>query len=201
MNCRRENRIPGLRLNVTAFILFLVMQLSVINLFAQEQKVATIKLSFSQTDSTKNCKANVVSDGLPVKEKEIHLYVKRLYTLLPVGKVVATDENGEANIDFPMDIPGDKNHLLVVVAKIEKDDIFGTVETQAEIKWGVIPKGESIDWGNRSLSASREKAPMILVIVSTMIIVLIWGTIFYIISQLFRIKQSAREIKKIVIAE
>jgi hypothetical protein len=162
---------------------------------AQETKTANIALSFSQTDTTKTCTATVTSNGLAVAGPEVHLYVKRMYSLLPIGKVAAADSQGVVKFNFPMDLPGDKNGMLTVIAKIEKDDNYGNAETQAEVKWGVSPTNESYNWNDRSLSASREKAPMLLVIASVVIIVIIWGTIFYIIFQLFRIKKAARIVK------
>jgi hypothetical protein len=197
----RKNNIPGLKLNRTAFMLFLILQLFVQNASAQSEKVATLKLDFIKSDSTKTCKATLISDSLPVKGVEVHLYAKRLYTLLPVDKVVATDENGEASFNFPMDLPGDKNNTITVIAKVEKNETYGNVETLAEVKWGVVSKSESYNWSNRSLSASREKAPMFLVVASTLIILVIWGTILFIIFQLVRIKKSVRQIKKIIIPE
>lgn len=184
-----------LQMNVATFILFLILQLPTQHLFAQDQKVATIKLDFIRTDSTKVCRATVMSDNKPVAGPEIHLYVKRLFALLPVGKVVATDENGIADIDFPMDLPGDKNGILGIVARIEKDENYGSAETQAEINWGSSPRKEISDWNNRSLAASREKAPMFLVIASSLAIVIIWGTLLYIIFQLPRIKRSGKMTK------
>ena len=191
-----KNKKPGLRLNIIASLLFLVLQLSVINLFAQDKKEAILKLSFSQTDSTKTCIATLLSDSLPVIETDVHLYVKTLYALLPVSKVTATDENGEASFEFPTDLPSARNGILDIVAKVEKNEIYGNIETQESIKWGITPKSE-IDWANRSLSASREKAPMILVVASTIIILFIWGILFYIISQLVQIKKQARVINTV----
>ncbi|MGZ8550240.1 MAG: hypothetical protein ACXWV2_06250 [Chitinophagaceae bacterium] len=175
-------------------ILFAVLS-AALQVAGQEEKTVTIKMDFIRTDTSKICKATVLADSIPVEGPEVHLYVKSLYALLPVGKVVATDESGVANIDFPMDLPGDRNGLLTVIAKIEGDETYGDAETQAEIKWGVVPDNESFNWSIRSLAASREKAPMFLVIASTLIIIIIWGTIFYIGYQLFRIKKSGKMIK------
>jgi hypothetical protein len=198
MPFKRKNNIKGLQGIIAAISLVLLLQLPMQYLFAQEQKVATLKLSFANTDSTKTCIVTLLADSLPVKEKEIHLYAKRMYTLLPVGKVVATNENGQATIDFSNDLPGDKNKMIIVVAKLEKDETYGNIETQGEVKWGAAVKTELENFGDRSLSASREKAPMVLVIVSTLIIVLIWGTIFYIISRLFKIRKAGDGNKKLV---
>jgi len=178
-------------------ILIIAVQLFSQHSFAQTTDTATIKLDFVQGDSSKTCKATVTAGGLPLKEKEIHLYVKSLYALLPVGKAVATDETGVAEINFPMDLPGDKDGMLTVIAKLEKDEVYGTVETEGQVKWGFKAKAESSHWSDRSLSASREKAPMFLVVASTLIIMVIWGTIFYVVFQLFRIRRSGKMIKQL----
>lgn len=184
-----------LQLKRIPFLLFLVLQLTAFNLFAQEQKQAILKLSFLQTDTTKTCKITVLSDTIPVKGTEVHLYVKRMYGLFAIGKATATDESGVAEISFPMDLPGDANNMITVIAKIEGDEIYGDVETESTVKWGAVSTSESYNWTNRSLSASREKAPMILVIASVSIILGIWGTILYLIFQLFRIRQSGNRKK------
>ena len=172
------------------------LQFSSTKLFAEDEKKAVIKLSFSQHDSVRTCKATVTSENAPVKEIEVHFYVQRSYSLLPIGKAIETDENGEASADFPTDLPGDKNGNYVAVAKIEDDDTYGNVETQGEVKWGVLPESEKDKWNNRSLSASREKAPMYLIIASNLIIAVIWGTIIFIIFQIFRIKKEGNLLKK-----
>lgn len=184
-------------------VLLVLFQLQVINAIAQDSEQedpvaeALIKLSFSQTDSTKTCTALVMADTVPLSEKDVMFYVQRSFSLLPIGRgAETTDENGEAVMEFPLDLPGDENGMLVVIAKIEDDDTYGTVETSSKIKWGVMPETENSEWAHRSLSASRDKAPMYLIIVSNSIIAIIWGTIFYIILQLIKIKKSTRPIRK-----
>jgi hypothetical protein len=199
-----KNTTAAVHYHVIALLLLAALQFSVTAAFAQDAKTATLKLSFPVTDSVKTCTATITRDSagtvLPVKEVEIHFYVKGMYALLPVGKLVSTDENGEATIDFPKDMPGDKNNTITMVAKVEKDATYGSIETTAQVKWGVQAKNESYNWSNRSLSASRERAPMFLVIASSLIIMIIWGTIFYVVFQLFKIKKSARQIKKTAVA-
>jgi hypothetical protein len=194
---RRKNKMYRSQFNIAALIFFLVIQLCAYDLFAQAEKLATIKLDFIKTDSTKTCQATVTSDGKPVAGTDIHLYVKRMYSLLPIGKAVTTDSTGVASIDFPKDLPGDKNNMLTVIAKIESDEHYGNVETESEVKWGVPLNNETYPWSSRSLSASREKAPMFLVVASILIILVIWGTICYVIFQLFRIKRTVKQLKSI----
>ncbi|HLG34104.1 MAG TPA: hypothetical protein VI757_04430 [Bacteroidia bacterium] len=181
------------KLKIPALIFVLLLPLA--KVLAQDEKEAVITLSFTQTDTTKTCMATVTSDTSTVKEKEVHFYVQRMFGLLPIGKAEETDENGMVSVDFPMDLPGDKNGNIIVIAKIEDDDTYGNVETKKEIKWGIIHAGEKDRWDERSLSASREKAPLYLLLVSNLIIVVIWGTIFYVIYQIFRIKKVSNLIK------
>ncbi len=183
--------------HIQYLLMLLFLQCSFLVGFAQEEKVATMQMAFGEVDSVKTCTVTVKSDSTPVVGTEVHLYVKSLYALLELGKAVATDENGEAAIEFPSDLPGNGEGIITVIAKIEKDETYGDVETQSNVKWGAAPKKEGTLWNSRSLSASREKAPMILVVASTGIIVLIWGTIFYVIFQLFKIKKSAKLIPEI----
>ncbi len=169
------------------------------SLMAQEEKEeeaaiqeAVIHLTFSQTDTTRICTALVTAGGKPVQEKEVHFYIKRMYSLLPVGSAVETDTSGTAIMEYPLDMPGDERGQYTVVAKIEDDDTFGTVEEAAEVKWGVSPAGEHNRWEHRSLSASREHAPTYLILVSNLIIAVIWGVLLYVVIQVFRIRKESR---------
>jgi len=197
MHWKRKNNMARLHFHIAGSILFIALLLCVYNASAQEQRTATIKLDFTKTDSTKTCRATVLSDSsLPLKEKEVHLFVKALYSEFEVVKAVSTDENGVAEFNFPINLPSSNNGMLTLIARIDKDEIFGTVEAQSDVKWGAeLKKGEG-EWGHRSLSASREKAPMFLVIASTLIICIIWGTIFYVIFQLPKIKKSGKMFAK-----
>lgn len=178
--------------SISALMVPLVLLMSVFKLSASEEKSAEIKLTFTQTDTTKLCKAIVTAEGTKVKGTEVHFYIKSLYGLLPIGDAVETDSTGEAVTEYPKDLPGDKNGNYVAVAKIEDDDNYGNAEAQGEVKWGVGQAKEQEKWGDRSLSASRERAPFYLIIVSNLIIAVIWGTICYVIYQVFRIKKESR---------
>lgn len=171
----------------TTFALFCMPVM--LNAQDDEYKDATIKLTFSQTDTTRTCTALVMSDTMPVPELTVHFYVERFFGLLPVGEA-DTDESGLAIAEFPIDLPGDENDMLSVLARIEEDDTYGDVETRAQVKWGVIPEDRHDHWSERSLSAARDQAPMYLIVASNLIISIIWGTIIYVILQVFRIRKA-----------
>ena len=161
-------------------------------LHAQDAQ-ATIKLKFTATgDSIKVCKAIVTAADKPVKEISVKFYAKRFFSLLPIGKAVVTNDEGEATVTFPNDLPGNATGNITVIAKIEEDDTYGTVEAQDSIKWGLIKAADSEDvWAERSLSASRDKAPTYLIIASNAIIVGVWLTLAYVMFSLYKIKKAS----------
>lgn len=173
-------------------LLFILSPWTIFISVAQDEAEAKINLRFEIIDEGNTCTATVTANDIPVKDVDVHFYVQRMYSLLPIGKYVTTDENGQAAISFPNDIPGDKNGNIIVVSKIEDDDTYGDVEFKSEVKWGVLLKAEEHEWNKRSLSAARDKAPMILIIVSNAIIALIWGTIVYVMYQIVRIRKASK---------
>ena len=96
-------------------------------LFAEGDN-AKIVLTFEKRDSINTCKALVTSNDTPVKEIEVKLYVQRMFSLLPVGDAVATDEEGISSFEFPNDIPADLDGKLTVFAKVEDDENLGNLE-------------------------------------------------------------------------
>lgn len=171
------------------FSIFLFLSWSVL----AQDKQANLKLSFEIKDSVKLCKVTVDTNNTPVKDVAVKFFAKRFYSLLPLGQAVSTDEHGVATLNFPTTLPGGANGMIIIIAKIEDNDNFANTQTQDSVKWGTILSSDERSWQARSLSASREKAPLILIIVSNAIIIGIWGTLFYIVLQLFRIKKAANK--------
>ena len=55
-----------------------------------------------------------------------------------------------ATIEFPSDLPGDKEGNLVIIAKIEENATYGNVEKRETIKWG-LPTDYSVPVTHRAL--------------------------------------------------
>ena len=184
-----------LKIKKIPFLLLVVLGLISINrVWADETKTAEIKLSFHAQDSLKTCHALVMSEGKPLANVAVKFYAKRLYSLLPLGGDITTGEDGIASLDFPKDLPGDEKDNIIVIAKIEDDEHVANCQSQATINWGVKIKNND-HWNSRSLSAARDKAPTVLIIVSNIIITVIWGVIAYVVVQVFRIRKSSSRIK------
>ena len=157
---------------------------------------ARITLSYSGEDSIKTAFA-VLSEWkdsayVPVPEAELKFSIKRVFSLFPIGEEgAATDENGKISADLPLDIPGNFDGKITIVARIDEHESFGTVEVTKEVPWPVIP--ELIPKEVRTLWATAANAPLPLVFASVSIIFVIWGTIFYLVYLLYRIRKISKE--------
>ena len=50
-----------------------------------------------------------------------------MFSLLPIGELTL-DEAGTASIEFPSDLPGDKDGNITIIARFEENPTFGNVE-------------------------------------------------------------------------
>lgn len=174
-----------------------MLLLNPLYLIAQEdagQNKYGLEISFSKEDTTNKVKVVIYSvdtlkDKKPVKDVEVKFYAKKSFGLLPLGDVQTTDDNGEATIDFPADLPGDSLGNVQVIAKVEDNDELGNLEGMKTVRWG-IPKYVDPLFHKRALWGSAANAPLPLVITVTSMVILVWGVIFYIIILLFKIPKS-----------
>jgi hypothetical protein len=153
---------------------------------------ARISLNYAGEDSVKTIAASLSGwkeqAYVPIPTAELKLCIKRTFNFLPVGEAGATtDENGEITGELPLDIPGNANGTITLAARLEDDDKYGTVEVTKDVPWAVLPKVNPPR--GRTLWSPGDNAPLLLVISSVTIIVIIWGTILYLVSLLFKIKK------------
>lgn len=160
-------------------------------------KEAKLELSFIEEDSIKYIKAFVNEidtngSAIPVEDIEVHFYVQRMFSLLPIGgDYTYTDENGEVKIEFPNDLPGDTTGNLNIIVKVEDDENFGNMEVRETRDWGV-PVAINERLNERKLWASRANAPLSLIVISVSIILSIGGVLLYLFFQLYRIKKLSK---------
>ena len=51
------------------------------------------------------------------------VYVPRMFSLLPIGELTL-DDTGTASVEFPSDLPGDKEGNMTIIAKFEENPDF-----------------------------------------------------------------------------
>lgn len=154
-------------------------------------------MTLEEEDSVRQVHISLTETGpdgrkIPVKDVEVSLFVKRLFGLLPISDdPETTDENGEAVADFPTDLPGDTAGNLIIVAKVEDHDRFGNLEFSRKINWGK-PLVIDPERDKRQLWSSRANAPLYLIVIVNSMLIGIWGVIFYILFQAYKISRLGR---------
>ncbi len=161
--------------------------------FAQE-KSADMTISFEKAEDKNICKVEVVSEGKPAAEVAVKLYVKRLFGNLPIGEEVATDESGVAVFEFPNDIPLNEEGNLIVLAKVEDDENYGSFDAETTTKIGTPKKVTEINVNERSIAGSD--APIYFIVASLVVFAGIWAAILYVVLLVFKIKKSAIQLNQ-----
>ena len=131
----------------------------------------------------------------PVKDVEIKIAIKRMDGNLTVGDepTYTTDSSGTVTAEFKRDsIPGDAKGDLVLVAKVEDNDKYGNLSIEKTAKWGA-PFAYHSTFNERSLFASRNKTPIWLLFMAYFIIGIVWGTLIYLVFQIFKIKKLGKQ--------
>jgi hypothetical protein len=148
-----------------------------------------LTLSVADTVKTVAVKAVTFEGGRekPVSGEVVKVYVPRMFSLLPVGELTL-DDAGTASIEFPSDLPGDKEGNLIVIAKIEENATFGNIEKRETIKWG-LPTDYSVPVTHRALWTKT--APKWMIYTLSILLAGVWGHYLFAVISLIRIKIDA----------
>jgi hypothetical protein len=160
---------------------------------------ARLLIDTATVSETKNITASFVAleDGnwIPVKDVEVKIMIKRLGGNLTVGDeaTYTTDSSGTVTAEFKRDsIPGDENGNIVLIAKVEENDNYGNLSIEKTAKWGA-PLTYYNTFNDRSLFATRNKTPIWLLFMAYLIIGIVWGTLIYLVFQIFKIKKLGKQ--------
>ena len=160
--------------------------------YSQEEMMdAIISVDFSEENDTKTIITRAVDqDGLPIEDLELYFFVKRTFSLLPIGDDFnVTDEEGVIEVEFPNDLNGDVNGDVVVVIKIIESDDYNDLTIERTKNWGAPIVIEDPKSEKRSLWAAAANAPMSLIFIVSALILSVWYVICYIFYKLYRISK------------
>jgi hypothetical protein len=133
-------------------------------------------------------------EWVPVKAVDIKVAIKRSGGDLAVGDKdsYTTDSTGTVSAEFHRDgIPGDKNGLLTLVAKVEDNDTYGNLRVEKSEPWGTDLKlTDTFD--QRSLWAARFKTPIWLLLMEYSIFLSVWSVVVYLVIQIRKIIKAGR---------
>jgi hypothetical protein len=149
----------------------------------------TLALADTVKTISVNAFTNTGGKEVPVSGEIIKVYVPRMFSLLPVGEITL-DEKGTGTLEFPSDIPGDKDGNLTIISRIEENEKFGNVEKIQSIKWGT-PLVYTESSSHRALWTKTPPRWMIFTL--SVLLVGVWGHYLFAIISLIRIKNDAKK--------
>ncbi|MEO7266018.1 MAG: hypothetical protein ABIW38_13970 [Ferruginibacter sp.] len=138
------------------------------------------------------------AEWVAVKDIEMKLRIKRLLGNLTVGdeETYTSDSTGLASAEFKKDsMPGDAKGNLVLVARVEDNDVYGNLVVEKTAPWAVPGVTDANFW-HRSLWSTGNRSPIWLLIIAIAIIGGVWGTIIYLVRQMFKIKKLGKQFEK-----
>ena len=157
---------------------------------------AKIVMDTSNNDGTRSVDVKVMffenNDWVPAKDVEMKVGVDRSGGILAVGdkETYTTDSTGTVNAEFEKDsLPGDQQGNFVLVAKVEDNDQYGNLLVEKTVPWGVAVKPEKNFFAQRTLWSTRFRTPPWLLFMAYSIVIIVWGTIIYLIWQIVKIKK------------
>ncbi|HZX59325.1 MAG TPA: hypothetical protein VFE54_11390, partial [Mucilaginibacter sp.] len=130
----------------------------------------------------------------PVKGVDVVLAVERLGGDLNINETAtfATDSTGKASGDFKRDtIPGDAKGNITLVAKVLDNAQYGNLSIEKTVPWGAkfVPVNK---FNERTLFATRAKAPIWLIFVANGIILAVWITLVLLVINIFKIRKLGK---------
>lgn len=122
----------------------------------------------------------------PVPETAVGIFVKRSFYPMKLGEG-NTDENGEATVEIPNNLPGDPLGNITLLAKLEENETYGNLETASTQKWGVAVSNR-IEDQPRALWSSHP--PLWMLITFIILMTAVWGHYIVIVYELFRLRKE-----------
>lgn len=160
---------------------------------------AKIILDTLNEDGLRSIRAEVYfldSGGwLPAKDVEVKIGVQRMGGAILIGDEASytTDSLGRVVGEFKTDsLPSiDKTGNITLVAWTEDNELFGNIVSEKRVPWGRYSPIKN-NFGRRSLWATRDRAPVWLLVSAYSIIAGVWGVLIYLLIQLITIRKLGR---------
>ncbi len=154
-----------------------------------------LSMSLEETEDGKMIylEAYTMKNGekVPVSDEDIFIFVPRMFSLLQVAEGYFID--GEAEVEFPDNVPGDGAGNLTVIARFNDHWQFANVEKRIETTWGV-PSSHDVAESHRALWT--QIAPRWMIVTLSIMLVGVWGHYLYAIISMIRIKRIEKKKNK-----
>lgn len=131
-------------------------------------------------------------EWIPAGEVEMKVGIQRLGGILSAGdaETYTTDSSGAVTVEITKDsLPGDQQGNIVLAIKVEDNDQYGNLLVEKTVPWGIAEKSGNNFFDQRKLWATKFRTPLWLLFMAYSIVIGVWGTIFYLVLQIIRIKK------------
>ncbi len=153
-------------------------------------KRARLEITPVKADSAFSVSVKLVDIGtgkeIPVPETAVGIFIHRSFKPLKIGEGT-TDENGEASVEVPNNLPGDAKGDIMLMAKLDENETYGNLETAVVQKWG-IPVSDKLNELPRALWSAHP--PYWMMITFIILMSTVWGHYLVILIQLFRLRKE-----------
>jgi len=162
---------------------------------------AKILISFSSVDTLHyinltGSRNDLHGHEIPLSKEIVNLHVPRLFSLIKLGAVML-DEEGKASFKFPGNIVGDSLGNLTIIAGIEDNVQFGSVQAVSRINWGMPNEYRKSDvFSPRQLWTPS--APLWMIITLIVMLSGVWAHYMYAVWELIMIRRSSKKDKPIL---
>ncbi|GAB7088573.1 c-type cytochrome [Marinifilum fragile] len=159
-------------------------------------EVTDVKLELKVNEAEKNMSAKlsgVTKTGKRVGLQgiEMSFLVKRSFGFLDVsGEDPYTNEKGDVQIQFPKDLPGDREGQVNMLVKVTDDAFYGKLEEARVVTLGV-PTDPVNPLDERAMWGTRANAPIWIIVTFVGGVVGIWSVIFLVLFQMIKLPKLA----------
>lgn len=132
---------------------------------------------------------------IPVAEAELKVGFRRLGGILSAGEdlTYTTDSSGMVTVEVNKEnLPGDEKGNLIIAAKLEDHEELGNLLAEQTVGWGTPLTVENHFFEKRTLWSTRFRTPAWLLVMAYGIVLGVWGTLIYLLTQLIKIKKLGK---------
>lgn len=162
---------------------------------------ARIKIDTASKEGVRNITVTVMKyekgEWQPANEVEMKVGIRRHGGMLSAGdeETYTSDSTGSVTVAFNKDsLPGDAKGNIILVSKVEDNDLFGNLMVEKTVPWGVSVKEDTHFFDQRTLWTTRFRAPFWLLFMAYSMVIGVWGVIVYLIIQIIKIKKLGKQV-------
>jgi cytochrome c5 len=128
---------------------------------------------------------------VPAPGVEVQLFAKRYFGDLPISEIKTTNALGTVLLDFPADLPGNKEGMVDLTAKVnDPKGLMKTTPAKGSFPLGIAVNKPGLT-ETRAWWSTRDKAPVWIAAVFTISVIIVWGFIIYILLSILKIRKLA----------